>query len=475
MFKQFLKVVPTLGRLMQSALCSALHHAVYVSMSAALPSLAYADTSLPAGLLLACSGDEQIVLSGRYSTGANGDTPPADKLVSLGRQIFFDPGLSASGRQSCASCHSPAAAYGPPNRLSVQAGGPRMKHFGMRAAPSLRYVHAPQPFTEHYIDLMDNNGQDSGPAGGRTWDGRVNGAREQALMPLLDPLEMANANRSEIVARLRKAPYAAEFDRLLSAPGTHILDDEEGAISWLTTALEFFEQSPEDFHPFSSKYDAYMRGQARLTAAEQRGFKLFNDKAKGNCASCHPSVATSSTVVYPRFTDFEYAALGVPRNRHLAVNRDPQFYDLGLCGPQRHDLADQATYCGKFRAPTLRNAALRHSFFHNGVLHSLRDVVEFYVTRETKPARWFGRSAQGRVQPYDDLPPAYRGNVNTDAPFKPLPGNKPRLTAREINDLLAFLGTLSDGYAAPHAESGLAPYAERTMPASKPSHPPKAR
>jgi len=161
MFEQFSQVAPKLGRLMRSALS----HAMLASLWATLPSMAHANPAQPPDLMLACSGDEQIVLTGRYSTGAHGDTPPADKLVSLGRQIFFDPGLSASGRQSCASCHSPAAAYGPPNRLSVQPGGPRMKHFGMRAAPSLRYVHAPQPFTEHYIDLMDNNGQDSGPAG----------------------------------------------------------------------------------------------------------------------------------------------------------------------------------------------------------------------------------------------------------------------------------------------------------------------
>ena len=48
------------------------------------------------------------------------------------------------------------------NALSVQPGGPGMNEFGMRATPSLRYVHVPQAFTEHYIDLMDNNGQDSG-------------------------------------------------------------------------------------------------------------------------------------------------------------------------------------------------------------------------------------------------------------------------------------------------------------------------
>lgn len=433
--------------------------------------LTYAGHTLD-GQLLACGNDAPPTITGRYSKGANGDTPPAEKLVEMGRKIFFDPGLSASGQQSCASCHNPAHAYGPPNALSVQPGGPGMSEFGVRAAPSLRYVHAPQNFTEHYVDLMDNNGQDSGPAGGRTWDGRVNAAREQALMPLLDAKEMANHNLSEVVARLRRAPYAAEFDQVFSPPGTRILDDEEGVISWLTTAIEFFEQSPEDFHPFTSKYDAYMRGQAQLTEQEQRGFKLFNDKNKGNCATCHPSVATSSTVIYPRFTDFEFASLGVPRNRHLPANLDASYFDLGLCGPMRHDMQDRPEYCGKFRAPTLRNAALRHSFFHNGVLHSLKEVVEFYVTRDITPQRWYGKDAQGHAQRYDDLPARYHGNVNTDVPFKPLPGNKPRLTQQEITDLLAFLGTLSDGYEAPAIQ--VTP-SKRTTSASLASHPASSR
>ncbi len=432
----------------------------------AMPLLCAAQTHLPLdGRLLACGDDAPPVLNSRYNKGANGDAPPADQLQALGRKIFFDPGLSASGKQSCASCHSPAHAYGPPNGISVQLGGPRLNEQGVRSTPSLRYVHAPQSFTEHYVDLMDNNGQDSGPAGGRTWDGRVNQAREQALMPLLDPKEMANASLSEVVARLRKAPYAAEFNALLSPPGTRILDDEEGVISWLTTAIEFFEQSPEDFHPFTSKYDAYLRGQAHLSTAEQRGFKLFNDKNKGNCATCHPSVATSSTFIYPRFTDFEFFALGVPRNRQLSANRNPAFYDLGLCGPMRHDLVDQTAYCGLFRTPTLRNAALRQSFFHNGVLHSLREVVDFYVTRDITPERWYPKDAQGRVMRYDDLPAPYRDHVNQDAPFKPLPGNKPRLSEREIQDLMAFLNTLSDGYGTPPTRP-----ADRTMRSHSPRH-----
>lgn len=399
-------------------------------------------------LTLACGEEPPPVLTGRYTIGAHNEPPSTETLAELGRKIFFDPGLSASGKQSCASCHNPARAYGPDNALPVQKGGPTLRDAGFRNTPSLRYLHAPFAFTEHHVDLLDGTGQ-AGPAGGRTWDGRVDKAREQALMPLLDAKEMANKDLGEVVARLRKAPYAQAFDALLSPPGTHILDDEEGVISWLATAIEFFEQSIEDFHPFTSKYDAYLKGRVQLSAAEIRGVRLFTDKNKGNCATCHPISPISVGTPFPRFTDFEFTAIGVPRNRAIPANRQAGFHDLGLCGPLRKDLAGKPEYCGLFRTPTLRNAALRKSFFHNGVFHSLRQVLDFYATRDTQPERWYGRDKQGRVMVYDDLPPAYHANVNKDAPFKPLPGNRPRLGEQDIRDLEAFLNTLTDGYVPP--------------------------
>src|ERR1700692_1284831 len=107
-----------------------------------------------------------------------------EALTQLGRALFFDPSLSASGKQSCASCHSPDHAFGPPNDLSVQFGGRDMKHAGTRAAPSLRYMQNTPPFSEHYHDDDNDDSVDAGPTGGRTWDGRVDSASEQARIPL---------------------------------------------------------------------------------------------------------------------------------------------------------------------------------------------------------------------------------------------------------------------------------------------------
>ena len=417
--------------------------------------LSLALTFAPEVVLLACTNNvPELSGSDTHFPLMYGDRPTVAQLAALGRKMFFDANLSASGKLSCSSCHDPSHAYGPPDARVVQAGGVAMDRFGFRNAPSLRYLHSPIAFTEHFYEAEPTGSKDDqGPTGGRTWDGRVNTGHDQAMMPLLDPNEMANASKDELFARLRKAGYADEFQAAVSAPGEDVFADPESSLVWMTIAIEAFEQSAADFHPFTSKFDAYLRDEVDLTPAEQRGMSLFNDMKKGNCASCHPSMHKSPANHFPLFTDFGHVALAVPRNRDLPANRDPNFFDLGLCGPLRTDLKDHAEYCGLFRTPSLRNVALRRNFFHNGSMHSLRDVVSFYATRDTQRRRWY-RDAQGRKSDaFDDLPERYHANVNTDPPFKPRADGRPRLSEREIDDVVAFLGTLSDGYQVPAGDA----------------------
>lgn len=148
----------------------------------------------------------------------------------------------------------------------------------------------------------------------------------------------------------------------------------------------------------------------------------------------------------PQFTDYGLVAIGVPRNYEIAANAHPSYDDLGVCGPERTDLRDHPEYCGLFLTPTLRNVALRHTFFHKGELHSLRDAVAFYATRDTDPARWYPRNADGRIRKFDDLPAAYRDNLNDEPPFDRHVGDPPALSERDIDDITAFLRTLTDGY-----------------------------
>jgi cytochrome c peroxidase len=125
----------------------------------------------------------------------------------------------------------------------------------------------------------------------------------------------------------------------------------------------------------------------------------------------------------------------------------PTFFDLGVCGPLRTDLTDHDDYCGLFRTPSLRNVALRKTFFHNGVIKTLRDAVAFYATRDTDPGRWYPRRADGTVDKFDDLPERYRTNLNDEPPFEgKKPGDRPALSDADIDDIVAFLGTLTDGY-----------------------------
>jgi cytochrome c peroxidase len=365
-------------------------------------------------------------------------TPSAAELAALGALLFRDPSLSASNKLACATCHDPARAFGPPTDAVVMRGGVDGKRVGMRAVPTLRYLQTIPRFSAHYHGADDDAAGDDGPAGGLTWDGRAQTAHDQALAPLFSPLEMALASRDELMAKLRASAYA---DRLRAAFGDDVLATAESATKAATLALEVYQQDPQTFYPYTSKFDAVLRGRATLSEREARGKTLFDDPVKGNCASCHPDTTTNG---FPAFTDFGYQALGVPRNRALPVNADPKFFDLGLCGPLRTDLATEDKYCGMFRVPTLRNVATRRRFFHNGAIAGLDQAVAFYATRDTQPARWYPRG-----EAFDDVPARFRKNIHRDPPFGARPGDAPRLSPAEIGDVVAFLNTLTDGYAPP--------------------------
>ena len=366
-----------------------------------------------------------------------------EELRDIGRRMFADPALSASGRMSCASCHDPAHGFSPANAASVQLGGENLDQPGLRAAPSLTYKQATPAFTEHFHESDDDGDEsvDAGPTGGLTWDGRVDQSNQQALIPLFSDVEMANTARAALNA-LIEAGYGAALRRAL---GGRMPDGKDAALEAGAKALQVYQETSQEFFPYSSKYDAYLGGGAVLSEQEKRGLDLFNDEKKGNCASCHVS-ASPRPRVRPQLTDNGFIALGLPRNMAIAANADPAFFDLGLCGPARTDLRDRTEYCGMFKAPSLRNVALRKAFFHNGAVHDLRAAVAFYVERDTKPEKWYPRRPDGSIDKFDDLPAQYHDNINVDPPFGGKPGDAPALTDSEIDDIVAFLETLTDGY-----------------------------
>jgi cytochrome c peroxidase len=392
-------------------------------------------------LVGACGGGG----SDNGSSQASGSTPTVaataavagaqlSQAALLGQKIFSDQSLSASGRQSCASCHDPAAAHAQNSGPALPVGGAGLDQPGFRASPSLRYLN----LTPAFFFAADGT-----PTGGFNRDGRAQTLAAQAERPLTAPHEMANASKADVVERLSRAAYADEFRRTF---GASILDNPDTEFERLLFALQQIQLEDPTLHPFDSKYDQFLAGKVRLSDAELRGLALFNNPAKGNCAACHPS-AKGADGAPPLFTDFSYDSLGVPRNAAIPATADPSYFDLGLCGPDRSDLAGRADLCGKFKVPTLRNVATRKVFFHNGVFSSLEQALRFYVRRDTNPEEWYPVAADGTVDKFNDLPPGLRGNVNTsEAPYNRQPGMAPALTDAEISDVVQFLGTLNDGY-----------------------------
>ncbi len=398
--------------------------------------------------------------------------PPAEPLsamAELGREIFYDSDLSASGQMSCATCHSPADHYGPPGDAPAMLGGPKLDEQGVRPPPSLTYLERRLPFS-----VGPDKDEDEGPSvsqqvalalgakrasktaattavsavnlvpqGGLFWDGRVDTLQQQAIGPMLNPLEMANTNAADVAARLQRSAYAHDFVALF---GARVLDDPKLLLSEAMFALARYQIEEPSFHPYDSKFDAWLEGRARFTPAEMRGYLAFNDPAKGDCGACHVDEPTPDGLP-PAFTDGQFEALAAPRNPVLAVNRDSAYYDLGLCGPYREDLSDQKQYCGMFTTPTLRNVATRKVFFHNGVFRSLAAVLDFYDFRDVDPAMVYPKGADGEVLQFDDIPPAFSANVDTtDPPFDRKAGDKPAMSESDEKDIIAFLNTLTDGY-----------------------------
>ena len=347
-------------------------------------------------------------------------------LEQLGKQIFFDKNLSSPTGQACASCHAPEVGFsGPDSSVNQQTGvypGAAPGAFGNRKPPSAAYA-AFSPKREY-------NAKDQTWIGGQFWDGRMDDLVAQAKGPFLNPLEMNNASAQDVVDKVRQSKYRRLFEKVY---GTKALSDAgaEETFDLIARAIAAYESSRE-VNAFNSKYDAYLAGQIKLSAREERGLALFAGKA--NCASCHPHQPDPDGSA-PLFTDYSYDNVGTPRNAanpfyraDVAVNpAGSKYRDLGLGA-----VLKDKTQLGKVKVPTLRNVGKRpngqfvKSYLHNGTFKSLKEVVRFYNRRDKSPQ--------------DFAPPDVEENVNREEL-----GNL-AMTESEEDDVVAFLETLSDGY-----------------------------
>lgn len=339
----------------------------------------------------------------------------------LGKLLFFEAALSTPPGQSCASCHDPAVAFADPVKDLPVSRGARPGVYGNRNDLVASYAA--------FVPPLHRDPEEDIWVGGLFWDGRANTLAEQAMGPPLNPLEMANPDVGVIAGKLRALEYAPLF---MEVYGPNALDDPDSAFAHMADAMEAYEKTPE-VNPFTSKYDCWLRGEADLSEQEMRGLDLFEAEEKGNCAACHPSRPENNGTP-PLFTDFTYDNLGVPRNPEnpfytLPADLNPDgydFVDLGL-GAVVGDTAEN----GKFRVPTMRNVAVTDPYMHNGIFKTLFQVVAFYNSRDV--AGW--------------PDPEVAQNVNRDEL------GDLGLTNREIEDIVAFLRTLTDGWS-PIKEEG---------------------
>jgi cytochrome c peroxidase len=343
------------------------------------------------------------------------------KQEQLGRHLFFDTNLSTPSGQSCAVCHAPDVGWTGPDEDINEAGavyeGAVVGRFGNRKPPASAYA-GDSPILYYDGEKW---------VGGMFWDGRATGwtlgdpLAEQALGPFLNPAEQNNASPQVVIDKVLASSYKDVFLQVCTNPGTYY--------ECIGRAIAAYERSAE-VSQFTSKYDYWLKGQARLTGQEQWGLALF--RGKGKCAACH---------VEPLFTDFTYDNLGVPKNTmnpfyDMPYNPDGEnWVDTGLGGFLQAAGYPESVWgpeWGKQKVPTLRNVDLRpfkkfvKAYGHNGYFKSLEEIVHFYNTRDVPGAGW----------PF----PEVAVNINTTEM-----GNLGLNHGEELA-IVAFLKTLSDGF-----------------------------
>lgn len=359
-----------------------------------------------------------------FSYSVNADVT-AQQLV-LGKLLFEDTNLSSPVGQSCASCHQSQNFFADPGK--VVSPGANAKRFGNRNAPSISYVKFnPELFWNSEEELW---------MGGFFHDGRARTLQEQAGGPFLNPLEMGNKTIEEVVEKVKSAPYATLFENSF---GETIWLDADKAFRAITSAIASYEQGPE-FASFDSKYDYFLNGKVELTAKEKLGLELFEAEDKGNCAACHPSQKDSHPAG-PLFTDFSYDNLGQPANKNLAFynmdalynSKGQDYIDLGLANNPHINNAHEEK--GKFKVPSLRNIAETGPYLHNGIFSSLKEVVEFYNQRDIEAKKSALQQRWAKAEVSDNINREELGDL--------------KLNDTEVEAIVAFMKTLTDGYQLP--------------------------
>lgn len=276
----------------------------------------------------------------------------------LGKSLFYDVQLSITNTVSCGTCHQPFAAFA---QLDHDVSHGIHDRIGKRNSQPLFNLNWHNSFF---------------------WDGRVNHIEVQPLNPIVDTTEMGETLQG-IITKLQADP---RYDKLF----TDAYGDTAVTSQRIFRSMAVFMGMMVSNN---SKYDQYTRGEASLSAQEQRGLTIFEQ----NCASCHKP---------PLFSDFSFRSNGLPDriNAHGTI-------DSGKASVAPYD--PQNMY--KFKVPSLRNLAYTRPYMHDGRFETLENVLDHYAS----------------IDP---------SSVNLD----PLLQNSIALSTNQRSDLLAFLQTLND-------------------------------
>lgn len=319
--------------------------------------------------------------------------------IALGQALFFEPQLSGDGSVRCSTCHIEARAW-QDGRATAAAIEPVDRN-----TPSIHNVRHNRWFG---------------------WDGANDSLWAQSIRPLLDPREM-NSSAARVARVVRTDNDLRR--RYRRAFGAAPAGTDEAVLVDVAKALAAFQETLVTARtPFDEFRDALARGDhaaaARYPLAAQRGLRIFI--GKGNCGVCHFG---------PNFTNGEFGDVGVPffiargkvdSGRHGGIQKLKRSR-FNLLGPYNDDAARttatatrhvtaQHRNFGEFRVPSLRNIARTAPYMHNGRLATLREVVKHYADINLD-----------------------RLHSDGERLLRPFP-----LTAREIDDLVAFLESLSE-------------------------------
>ncbi len=238
--------------------------------------------------------------------------------VKLGEQLYFDGRLSKNGAVSCAFCHTPGLGFADPKQVSIGVGGKR----GGRQAPTV-YNTGFNPV--HF------------------WDGRAGSLEEQAIGPIINPVEMAETHENVVDKLNNIQGYVEQFQAVF---GTTV------NMQGIAEAIAAYERT---IISTNSAFDQYILGDKTAMSTEaQQGMALFKGKAR--CILCHNG---------SNFTDNQFHNLGVPQV-------GPMKEDLG-----RYYVTQRPEDKGAFKTPTLRSIDETAPYMHDGAFKTLEEVVDF--------------------------------------------------------------------------------------------------